>query len=286
MTPLTRTAQAKINLSLRVLGRRDDGYHEIESLAVFAGCGDRLELVPGEALACAVEGPFAAALGDDNLVLEAATALGRRRPDLLTGAFRLDKRLPVAAGLGGGSADAAAALHLLLEANPGLAADEAAALCPALGADVAVCLLSRAALMWDRGDRVRALPAIPELPAVLVNPGLAIATAEVYGQLHAPAAPPRRADPPLPGPFADVAEVAAYLRPAGNDLEAAALKIAPAMARVRARLEASSGCLLARMSGSGASYFGLFASDAQAASAATAIAGEEPGWWVTATRLH
>ena len=177
MTALRDLARAKLNLTLEVLGRRPDGFHEVRSLVAFATFGDDLELAPGDDLDLEVEGPFAAALSGDNLILEAASAARRRVPNLRLGRFRLRKVLPVAAGLGGGSADAAAALRLIARANPGLVPEAALAeLAPKLGADVNVCLKSRPALIAGRGETVETVSGFPSCGIVLVNPGRALAT--------------------------------------------------------------------------------------------------------------
>src|SRR5262245_36405516 len=185
-------ALAKVNLTLRVLGRRADGYHDIESLVAFAGVGDALNFTPGSALTLAVRGPTAPAAGDvaDNLVLKAARALASEVEGLALGHFDLSKRLPVAAGLGGGSADAAAALRLLARAN-GIAADDPRLLqaARATGADVPVCLDPRPRLMRGIGDVLSAPLELPRLFAVLVNPGVAVATREVFAGLRLPPAP-------------------------------------------------------------------------------------------------
>jgi len=183
--PLVESAPAKINLTLRVLGRRSDGYHEIESLVAFADFGDRLRFSPGGALTLAVDGPTAVKAGDidSNLVLKAAREIAARHDGLTLGAFRLDKRLPVAAGLGGGSADAAAALRLIARAN-GLTRDDPQlyAAARATGADVPVCLESRACVMTGVGESLLPL-ALPKLPCVLVNPRVAVATKDVFQAL-------------------------------------------------------------------------------------------------------
>ena len=188
---LAEFAPAKVNLTLHVLGRRADGYHEIESLVAFAGIGDRLTFRPGERLALAVSGPTGAAAGasDDNLVLKAARALAARVDGLRLGHFVLDKQLPVAAGLGGGSSDAAAALRLLAQVN-GLSLDDerVRAAAQATGADVPVCLDPRARMMRGIGEILSDPMTLPELPAVLVNPGVAVPTRDVFAALGAPRA--------------------------------------------------------------------------------------------------
>lgn len=289
MIALRETAAAKINLSLRVLGRRADGYHELRSLVAFADLGDTLEFVPGEDLSLTLDGPLAAALQQDdptgNLILRAARTLEERAPGLRLGAFRLVKRLPVAAGLGGGSADAAATLRLLLRANPDLPPAMAQALCAGLGADVPVCFVSRASMVAGLGERVEPLASFPGLFAVLVNPGQALSTADVFAALAAPPLGEARDETP-PAGFADGDALMAWLQGQGNDLQAPALRIAPVIADVLAALEACAGCRLARMSGSGATCFGLFDTQAEAATAADAIARAQVHWWTASTRLH
>jgi 4-diphosphocytidyl-2-C-methyl-D-erythritol kinase len=285
---LAENAPAKVNLTLRVLSRRADGYHEIESLVAFADFGDRLTLAPGGALSLVLRGPRAALAGDnaDNLVLKAARALAARIPGLVLGAFHLDKNLPVAAGLGGGSADAAAALRLIAQANY-LARDnprlyEAAG---ATGADVPVCLDPRSRLMRGIGEKLSEPLILPSLAAVLVNPGAALATKLVFAG-WTPAT-----EPAVPIDLAVIAKVSGQeqflqlLLAQPNDLEAAAIKLAPVVAEVLAALRAVAGCDLARMSGSGSTCFGLFASAAAAQSAAAALNSKYPQWWVRATAL-
>jgi 4-diphosphocytidyl-2-C-methyl-D-erythritol kinase len=284
--PLVETAPAKVNLTLRVLGRRSDGYHEISSLVAFAGCGDTLSLWPGGDLALRVRGPRAAAAGEtaDNLVLKAARALAAKIPGIGLGTFALDKHLPVAAGLGGGSADAAAALRLLARAN-GLAGDdprlyEAAR---ATGADVPVCLDPRIRLMRGIGEVLSAPLDWPALPAVLANPGAALATKAVFAGWRPRAAPPL--DLAVLEKPMGVAQFVEFLAGQSNDLEAAAIALAPAIAEVLAALRELPGCALARMSGSGATCFALFAAAPQAKAAAEALARKYPNWWVRATVL-
>ncbi|MGP9819063.1 4-(cytidine 5'-diphospho)-2-C-methyl-D-erythritol kinase [Salinarimonas sp. NSM] len=286
---LTAFAAAKVNLTLAVLGRRDDGYHELSSLVAFADVGDDLALVPGGGTALAVDGPQAAALTSDadNLVVKAARALAERVPGLTSGRFRLTKRLPVASGIGGGSADAAAALRLLARAN-GLSPDDPRmiAAAAATGADVPVCLAGRVCVMEGIGERLG--PALPctELPAVLVNPRVPVETRAVFRALGlVPGAV--RAAPTTPGPETGLsaAEFVAHLRAVGNDLEAPAITVAPVVSDVLAAVGATDGCALARMSGSGGTVFGLYGSDADATAAAERIAADHPGWWVCATRL-
>jgi 4-diphosphocytidyl-2-C-methyl-D-erythritol kinase len=288
VTILTDRAPAKVNLTLRVLGRREDGYHELESLVVFAGVADELALVPGEPLALDVDGPTAAASGEigDNLVLKATRLLAARVPGLRTGRFRLTKCLPVAAGVGGGSSDAAAALRLLARLN-GLSLDdprlmESAAL---TGADVPVCVDPRARLMRGIGDILTAPVRLAPLHAVMVNPGVPVPTKDVFGKIGLQRGE-RRGDPmPDPGDLAGLDAVLAFMAGAVNDLEPPAMALQPVIAGVVAALRGGTGCRLARMSGSGATCFGLFADDGQAEAAAAMIAGARPAWWVCATRF-
>jgi 4-diphosphocytidyl-2-C-methyl-D-erythritol kinase len=277
-------APAKVNLTLRVLGRRADGYHDIESLVAFAGVGDALTFKPGDDLALTVGGPTAAAAGDvaDNLVLKAARALAERIAGVRLGRFTLSKRLPVAAGLGGGSADAAAALRLLARANA-LAPDDPRLMqaARATGADVPVCLDPRPRRMHGIGDILSDPLDLPRLFAVLVNPGVAVATADVFAALAAPpAGQSAPAAEPL-GPAALLAEIAG----GRNDLEAPAIELEPAIAVVLAVLRKLPGCRLARMSGSGPTCFGLFDSSRTASAAARTLRVGYPAWWVRATVL-
>jgi 4-diphosphocytidyl-2-C-methyl-D-erythritol kinase len=184
---LSETARAKINLALQVLGRRDDGFHEVVSLVAFAEIGDRVELEPGGPLGLSIDGPFAEALTGENLILAAAAAAKALKPKIRLGHFRLHKELPVAAGLGGGSADAAAALRLIARANGGepLEADRAA-IAATLGSDVNACLVSKPCLMTGRGEKVAFVRGFPACAVLLANPRLPLATAPVYAALQAP----------------------------------------------------------------------------------------------------
>ena len=270
---LSEFAPAKVNLYLHVTGRRDDGYHLLDSLAVFAGIGDELSVTPADELSLDVTGPFAAALGGeaDNLVLRAARSLAEQAVLAPHGRLLLEKRLPVASGIGGGSADAAAALRLLsrfwnVAAAPvGLAAS--------LGADVPVCLRSQPSLMRGIGDRLQPGPMLPRCGIALVNPGVPVATAAVFRA--------RRGDwsaaAELPDAWPNVTALAGDLAMLRNDLEPAAIALQPVIGGVIAALAATGGCRLARMSGSGATCFGLFDDPAAADQAATAL--RRPGWW-------
>jgi 4-diphosphocytidyl-2-C-methyl-D-erythritol kinase len=286
---LVEYAPAKINLTLRIVGRRPDGYHELESLVAFAGVGDEVGFVPGETLSLEMRGPFASALGagDDNLVVKAARALARRVDGLRLGRFILTKRLPVASGVGGGSADAAAALRLLARLNS-LAPDDPHLFAAAaeVGADVPVCVDPRARMMRGIGEILSAPIALPKFPAVLVNPGVPVDTRAVFAALareRAGAGHVASTDTTLTANNLSHAALIEALTSAHNDLEPVAVWIEPAVADVLAALRATAGCRLARMSGSGATCFALF-DDAEAASeAARKISAGRPRWWVQAT---
>jgi 4-diphosphocytidyl-2-C-methyl-D-erythritol kinase len=285
--------RAKVNLSLRVVGRRVDGYHDLESVVAFADCADRLTLEAGGELSLTCTGPLAAACGEtaDNLVLKAARLLAERVPDLTLGQFTLDKVLPVAAGIGGGSADAAAALRLLAQAN-GLVLDDERLSEVALetGADVPVCLLSRACDMTGVGDGLLPLD-LPKLPCVMVNPNVAVPTKDVFAALGL-----RNGEllvgvtdviesPAWPEKGASIADWVEALSLVPNDLEAPAMRIQPVIGEVLAALRTSNGALLARMSGSGATCFALYGSAAEAQAAAQKILADHPAWWVHAGTL-
>jgi 4-diphosphocytidyl-2-C-methyl-D-erythritol kinase len=291
--PIARAerAPAKINLTLRVVGRRADGYHELESLVVFAGVGDTLSFTPGRALALAVDGPTAAASGslDDNLVLKAARGLAQRVDGLTLGRFALTKRLPVAAGIGGGSSDAAAALRLIARVNGiGLDDPRVTEAARATGADVPVCVDPRPRMMRGIGEILSEPLALPKLPAVLVNPRVAVPTKDVFAALRAQLAAGASKGSATDfdsRPRWKAKDLIDALAEDCNDLEAPAVAIAPAIAEVLADLRALKGCRLARMSGSGATCFGLFASAPAAAAAARALRGKHRQWWVRATKL-
>jgi 4-diphosphocytidyl-2-C-methyl-D-erythritol kinase len=278
-------APAKVNLYLHVVGRRADGYHLLDSLVAFADVHDTVVALEDDKLRLAVSGPFGAALAAeaDNLVLRAArglAALGGVKPQAK---LRLVKRLPVASGIGGGSSDAAAALRAL-SALWGLrpAADELHRMALGLGADVPVCLGGRAVHMAGIGEVLKSAPRLPPAGIVLVNPGLPLATPPVFKARQGPFS---AADPLPRGAIADARELAALLASRRNDLEAPARTLLPAIGEVLAALAAAPGCLLARMSGSGATCFGLFADAIGATVAAAALARAHPGWWAAPGRL-
>jgi 4-diphosphocytidyl-2-C-methyl-D-erythritol kinase len=287
---LRTRAPAKVNLSLHVLGRRPDGYHDIESLVAFAGTGDTLAIVPGPGLSLVVEGPTAGIAGDpaENLVLKAARAFAQRSHGARLGAFRLVKRLPVAAGLGGGSSDAAAALRLLAQLN-GVAIEHPTvmAAAQATGADVPVCVAGVARLMAGIGERLGPPLHVPTLFATLVNPGVPVSTTEVFRQLDlAPGQQLVREAHPTVGDALTRDALLSLLTRSRNDLEASAIGLAPAIAEALAAVRAMPGCRLARMSGSGATVFGLY-DDCRAAAAATRrLRAAHPRWWIKPTRLR
>jgi 4-diphosphocytidyl-2-C-methyl-D-erythritol kinase len=293
MPALMDVGRAKVNLTLRVVGRRTDGYHDIESVVAFADCADRLSLTPGPELTLQMSGPLAEACGatSDNLVLKAARLLGERVPDLKVGSFILDKVLPVAAGIGGGSADAAAALRLLAQLN-GLSLDDERLREVALtvGADVPVCLASRACDMTGVGETLMPL-SLPIMPCVMVNPCVPVATKDVFtalglrnGELLVGATDVfRGTDWPEAG--ASVEDWVEVLAADTNDLEAPAMRIQPVIAEVIVALNATNGAWLARMSGSGATCFAIYENTADAGRAAEKIRRDQPGWWVHAGTL-
>lgn len=277
-------APAKINLALHVIDRRPDGYHLIESLAVFTRFGDRLSVQPAQADGFSASGPFAAQVPVDesNLVLRARDALRHGCPDatLPPVLIHLEKNLPVASGIGGGSSDAAAALKLLntfwnLELTPG----QLAGIGGTLGADLPMCLAAQPLIARGIGDEVALLPDFPSLGLVLVNPGVALSTAEVFGALV------RRDNGELPLPPRDIDfhSLRNWLEGTRNDLEPAARGIQPAIGEALAALDRA-GSGLSRMSGSGATCFGLFETGNVAKRAAASIRSRRPGWFVAATR--
>ena len=283
-------APAKVNLTLRILGRRADGYHDLESLVVFARLADEVTLTLDAAFGLDVDGPTAAAAGDDadNLVLRAARELVGRTDGLRLGRFALTKRIPVAAGLGGGSSDAAAALRLIMRVN-GIARDNARVMdaARATGADVPVCLDPRPRVMRGIGDVLSAPRDLPELPAVLVNPAVPVPTRDVFGKLGlAPGERRGVASEVDAGRLKERGALIDYLASQPNDLEAPAIALQPVIADVLRALARQEGCLLARMSGSGATCFGLFETEAAATKAGKELSPSQPAWWVAPTVLN
>jgi len=291
MPALTDQARAKVNLTLRVIGRRVDGYHDLESVVAFCDCADRLTLEPGTGLDLTTTGPRAPDCGEasDNLVLKAARLLGERVAEFKAGAFMLDKVLPVAAGIGGGSADAAAALRLLARANK-LELDDPrlVEVAQLTGADVPVCLASHACVMTGVGETLLPLT-LPKMPCVLVNPCVPVATSDVFkalglrhGELRVGATDVILYDPTWPEAGAPIDAWIRVLSDIGNDLEKPAMHIQPVIGEVLAALRNTGGARLARMSGSGATCFAIFNEAADAQRAAHAIQLEHPAWWVHA----
>lgn len=287
---LVERAGPKINLSLLTLARRADGMHDLASLVAFGGGGDIVALEPGAELTLAIDGPTAGAAGanDDNLCLKAARALAARAPGLTLGRLTLVKRLPVAAGLGGGSADAAATLRLLARAN-GLSLDDPRliAAAEACGADVPVCVAARARMMFGVGHELGPILRLPPLYAVIANPGVGLLTKDVFarlglkpGERHA-----LQPHPPIDSGL-DAEALLALLKKTRNDLEDPACVLAPVIGDVLAVLGAARGAKFARMSGSGATCFALFTDRRLAAKAARTIRRDHPGWtvWASAVR--
>lgn len=276
---LTDLARAKVNLFLHVRGRRPDGRHTLESLAVFPEIGDVVHAEPAAARSLTLSGPFAAALGagEDNLVLRALEALAVETGTMQGAALHLDKRLPVASGIGGGSADAAAALRLAARLwGVWPASERMAAVALGLGADVPVCIASRPAMMGGIGEVLDAAPTLPGFWMVLVNPLRTLSTAAVFNALERRSNPP---GPPAPAGFVDLGALVAWLACQRNDLEAPARALMPVVGAVLGALRWQNACRFARMSGSGATCFGLFETEAAAMDAADAIRRAEPGWW-------
>jgi len=274
-------APAKINVFLHIGDRRADGYHELESLVAFADVGDDLLFEEADALSLRVDGPFGVSLAgeDDNLVLRAAHGVAALAGHDLPRRMTLTKNLPVASGIGGGSADAAATLRaFLLEwRQEEIRLADFVELAKTLGADVPVCFFGHSAWMYGIGDGIERTD-LPELHAVLVNPGVSVATRDVFSKLTA-----RSGVDALHWPegFATADDVIAFLETVGNDLEASALVLAPVIGEALNALRGLDGIRLARMSGSGATCFGLFADQATAQAAAAQIVRDHPQWWVT-----
>jgi len=273
-------APAKINLTLHVTGRRADGYHLLDSLVAFADVGDRIVLEPDTALTLQLSGPMASALPavEDNLVLRAARWF--RGDSALGAAIALEKHLPAAAGLGGGSADAAAVLRGLARLW-GMRPPEPERTVE-LGADVPVCLAGQVSRMRGIGDALIELPPLPPVRAVLVNPGVAVPTGQVFRALGG------RDNPPMPESLPAMAHPEALIEFLGamrNDLQTPAISACPVIGEVLEALEQQPGCKIARMSGSGASCFGLFLEGAEAVAAAQALTAARPQWWVRSARL-
>ena len=289
MSDLMIRAPAKVNLTLHVTGRREDGYHELDSLVVFAGVADLLTLDPKRPAGLDVSGPMAQEAGEiaDNLVLKAMQALQARVADLRCGHFSLVKRLPAQAGLGGGSSDAAAALRLLADLN-GLKPDDARLVeaARATGADVPACLIHQALRMGGIGDQLTPIKRMPPIDAVLVKPAASVSTAKVFEDLGM-ARGMKLHQPMMEWPDSyDVLTWIRAIREGRNDLETPATHLVPMIALCLSALKGTQGCLVARMSGSGTSAFGLYRSTEHARSAAQRLASHHPDWWVRQTLLN
>ncbi len=287
MTAYKEFAPAKINLTLRVLGRRPDGYHELESLVAFADVGDWVTLDTSKPVGVAVSGPFSGSIAGANLLEVVLRRLEIEAPQLRLGAVHLEKNLPVAAGIGGGSADAAALIRAVQRANPEhVETLDWHAFALRLGADVPVCLVARAAWMTGIGDTVRALSGLPRLSAVLVNSLEAMPldkTARVFAGLGAAPLVGLGAQSPPPGAFGDAVELLAFMKERGNGLQASACRVAPVIAGLLQALGETGDCAWAAASGGGPTCFGVFASNPQ--EAADALQRAHPEWWVRAVQL-
>lgn len=289
MPGIAEAAPAKLNLYLHVLGRRPNGYHELDSLVLFADIGDTVTVTvsPGAPLSLTVSGPFADALAGEppegNLVVRAAQSLAQALGRPAEVALALTKVLPIASGIGGGSADAAACLRALARLWRVPAGDpRLMAVAAGLGADVPVCLVGRAAYFGGIGDILDPAPPLPECPAVLVNPGVPLPTPAVFKARRGPFSAAARFERAP----ADVTDFAAQLATRRNDLTEPAVALAPAVAAVLEALAGTRDCRLARLSGSGATCFALYP-DAQAAAEAARVVGDaHPGWWVRSCRLQ
>lgn len=290
MSGITEVARPKVNLTLKVSGRRQDGYHEIESLIVFAaGLGDVVRLVPGNRTSLLTSGPFASAITGENLITAALARLAEVAPEITVGSVMLEKHLPVAAGIGGGSADAAAILRAVCRANPGRAKGlDWPAIAASLGADVPVCLADTPAFVMGIGEITTPLPHLPCLPAVLVNPLAptpADKTAQVFSRFAAPFAPETRHSVKVPHPFEDVAALLDFMGENPNDLMSTAEGVVPEIRGVRAALAGADGCAYAGLSGAGPTCFGIFDSDEAAVAAVNVLRQSNPQWWIAATQL-
>ena len=269
-------APAKINLTLHVTGQRTDGYHELDSLVVFTDVGDRLTLKEEDELNVEISGPFALKLdlSDDNLVMRAARLMASKKGARI----KLEKNLPVSSGIGGGSSDAAATMRGLAS----LWQTDVPTDVTSLGADVPVCLRAAPTRMRGIGDVLDEVPSLPPSWLVLVNPGVAVSTPKIFSMLR------NKENAPMPDELPDLgstADFAAWLGWMRNDLEAPAMLAQPVIATVLSALRAQKGCLLARMSGSGATCWGLFDNPEIAQRAADILADERPGWWVQVSEI-
>lgn len=277
-------APAKINLFLHVGGRRADGYHELQSLVAFADVGDELALTWHSELSLSVRGRFAGGLsaGDGNLVMQAARLLAQTCRSPVGAAIVLEKHLPVASGIGGGSADAAAVLRGLAQLwQLPIENHELVEIAMRLGSDVPMCIASTAAWVEGRGERVAPLPALPDFALLLVNPLVQVPTRDVFSKLTMRSGTELKAPT---GTFASAGALVRFLGKTSNDLEGPAIGIAPAVGDVLKELKQIPGALLARMSGSGATCFAILETFEQAASAAQVLRVTHPDWWIVPAR--
>ena len=286
MSAITERARAKINLTLRVHGRRADGYHLLESLIAFAAVGDDVTFEPGLARTVEMSGPYASAIAGSNLVETALAALAAADPILTLGRVSVDKQLPIAAGIGGGSADAAAVLRAVRRINPANGVDWEK-LAAALGADVSVCLADRSSRVWGVGEHVEPVEGLPRLDAVLVCPQSDAPfgkTKSVFGRLAVGKAKTAKPPEPLPA-FSGAGALVDYMRGVVNDLRTPAHAVLPDSAEAEAALSAEAECLYVSLSGAGPTSFGLFPDASSAAAAAGRLHERHPHWWIAATIL-
>ena len=285
MALIEETAFAKINLDLRICRRRADGYHDLDSIVAFANVGDRLTFEPADEFALSIEGPFAETLSnnDNNLVACAARALADLTDRAATVRIILEKCLPVASGIGGGSADAAATLRGLTRLwNLSLGHADLMPLARGLGADVPACLEASAVRMEGIGDRLTPISLPVRPPMLLVNPGTAVSTPDVFRRLDVHSG----ARDPSGSSLRTERDFRTQLEDSVNDLETPAIRMAPVIGEVLADMRRQPGCALARMSGSGSTCFGLFDSFAERDHAAAALSGAHPDWWVVGTDIR
>ncbi|WP_020591059.1 4-(cytidine 5'-diphospho)-2-C-methyl-D-erythritol kinase [Kiloniella laminariae] len=291
MEQITEFAAAKINLTLQVTGKRPDGYHLLQSLVVFAGVGDCLRFSPADDLSLDISGPFASHLtaDSDNLVLAAARKLQEQLGSAFRGkalpgaAIQLEKNLPVASGIGGGSADAAAALRGLQRLwKAEIPENELMSLALDLGADVPVCLTSSGSWMEGIGEVIAPGPELPKLYAVLINPAVPVSTPEIFKALKGTFSPVSE----KPAVMVSLTDLTCYLESTPNDLQAPAISQAGIVSEVLSGLRGSRECSFAAMSGSGATCYGLFPTAKAAESSAETLSAERPGWWVVPTFLR
>jgi len=286
MQPVVERARAKINLTLRVLGRRPDGYHLLESLIVFADVGDTVHFPPGAPAEVVMAGQYAGAIAGPNLIDRTLDRLAVADPALVLGRVEVEKKLPIAAGIGGGSADAAAVLRAVRTNNRERTVDWSG-IAASLGADVPVCLADQSAFVWGVGEHIEPVTGLPRLNAVLVCP-LATAplekTRSVFRQLSVPQISISAVPEALP-PFADAGALIDYMRAVGNHLRAPAHAVLPSSAVAEAALALLPDCLYVGLSGAGPTSYGIFADAARADAAARHLSAEHPDWWIFSTTL-